>query len=135
MFALFFAVINTASTVFAVMPAPLATCSTGATFFFLPAWYEFLQVGMVNGSCEVVNFKVPGDFLAVGLAIVDMLLRLGGLAATIAIIASGVGYITAGGDVQKVASARKRIYNGLIGLAIVFVASAFVAFLGNYLAP
>jgi Type IV secretion system pilin len=102
-------------------------------FKIIPSWYEYLNLQTINGSCEIVNFKVPEDFLPVGLAIVDMLLRLGGLAAMIAIIAAGVGYITAGGDASKAASARRRIYNGLIGLAIVFVAAGFVAFIGNYL--
>lgn len=111
-----------------------ATCTADDHLFnIIPSWYEYLDLQLVNGNCEVVNFKVPEDFLPVGLAIVDMLLRLGGLAAMIGIIAAGVGYITAGGDATKAATARRRIYNALIGLAIVFVAAGFVAFVGNYL--
>jgi hypothetical protein len=114
--------------------APFArTCSDKSSFFFIPVWYKYLPVTDTNNVCSVV-FNVPDDFLPVGLAIVEMLLRLGGLAATISIIIAGVGYITAGGDAQKAASARRRIVNSLVGLAIVFVASGFVAFVGNRLA-
>lgn len=114
--------------------APFArTCSDKSSFFFIPVWYKYLTVTETGQVCNVV-FKVPDDLLPVGLVIVEMLLRLGGLAATISIIIAGVSYITAGGDAQKAASARKRIINSLVGLAIVFVASGFVAFVGNRLA-
>ncbi|MBI4034316.1 hypothetical protein HY380_00285 [Candidatus Saccharibacteria bacterium] len=76
---------------------------------------------------------MPGDIWLIGLAIIDMLLRVAGFIAIISIIAAGVSYITAGGSVEKTASARKRIYNALIGLGIVFAASGFVAFIGNKL--
>lgn len=114
--------------------APFArTCSDKSSFFFIPVWYKYLPVTESDQVCRVA-FNVPDDFLPVGLVVVEMLLRLGGLAATISIIIAGVGYITAGGDAQKAASARKRIINSLVGLAIVFVASGFVAFIGNRLA-
>jgi len=53
----------------------------------------------------------------------------------LSIIFSGVMYITAQGNVEKATSARRRVYNSLIGLAIALVATAFVTFLGNTLAP
>ena len=101
-------------------------------FFFLPPWWEYLEGTKEFGQC-VPNFTFPGDILLVGLAIVDMLLRVAGLVAIVSIIIAGVAYITAGGAVEKTASARKRIYNALIGLAIVAIASGFVAFIGNTL--
>jgi len=81
----------------------------------------------------VPDFHFPGDTWAVGLAIIDMLLRLAGLVAIISIIIAGVSYITAAGTVEKTASARRRIYNSLIGLALVLIASGAVAFIGNTL--
>lgn len=132
MFVIFAVVSKFVPALFAVS----ATCADKPFFFFIPRWYEYLPTPAADfgGGCDIV-FKVPDGFLLVGLAIVDMLLRLGGLVATFAIIVAGVGYITAGGDAQKAASARRRIYNGVIGLVIVFVATGLVAFLGNYLAP
>lgn len=105
---------------------------TAHKFFFLPPWWEYLE-GVDTGLTCAPKFTFPSDILPVGLAIIDMLLRVAGLVAIVSIIIAGVAYITAGGDVQKTASARKRIYNALIGLAVVAVASGFVAFIGNKL--
>ena len=111
-----------------------AACSAKATFFFIPAWYEYLKVAQdTTGACAVQNFKFPDDLLPVGLAVVDMLVRLGGFVAIVSIIIAGVTYMSSGGDAQKAASARKRIYNSLIGLVIVFVAAGVIAFIGNSL--
>jgi len=103
------------------------------TFFFFPPWWEFLKGSQdALGQCTP-DFTFPGDIWVVGLAIVDMLIRLAGLVAVISIIVAGVAYITASGNPEKAASARRRIYNSLIGLAIVFIAAAVVAFIGNSL--
>lgn len=118
------------STFFAATASP---CTLPKKFFFVvPPWWQYLNGKKEFGQCMPV-FTFPNDILPVGLAIVDMLLRLAGLIAIVAIIIAGVGYMTAGGDVQKAASARKRIYNALIGLAIVAIASGVVAFIGNKL--
>ncbi len=107
--------------------------ATKHPFFFFPHWWEYLKGTVDNlGNC-VPDFHFPGDTWAVGLAIIDMLLRLAGLVAIISIIIAGVSYITAAGTVEKTASARRRIYNSLIGLALVLIASGAVAFIGNTL--
>lgn len=100
------------------------------TFFFIPPWWEYIKPNKILTDCSIA-FNFPNDILPVSLAIVDMLLRVAGLVAIISIIIAGVSYITAGGAVEKTASARKRIYNALIGLAIVAIASGVVAFIGN----
>jgi len=120
----------------AQLPQPLfaVACSNKNMFFFLPSWYEYLPVAQnADGTCAVQNFAFPHDLLPIGLAIIDILVRLAGLVAIISIIIAGVTYITASGNPEKAASARKRIYNSLIGLAIVFIAAAVVAFIGNSL--
>ena len=42
-----------------------AACNNKATFFFIPAWYEFLTVGPdpTTGTCGVQNFTLPHDLL------------------------------------------------------------------------
>lgn len=100
-------------------------------FFFIPPWWEYLPADKFAADCSIQAFSFPNDLLAVSLAVVDMLLRVAGLVAVVSVIAAGVGYITASGTVEKAASARRRIYNSLIGLGIVAVASGFVAFIGN----
>lgn len=102
------------------------------TLFFIPPWWEYISPDKIGADCSIA-FSFPNDLLAVSLAIVDMLLRVAGLVAIVSIIAAGVSYITASGTVEKTASARRRIYNSLIGLAVVAIASGFVAFIGNTL--
>lgn len=109
-----------------------AATSCSHSFFFFPNWWEYLPTQPSPPDCSIA-FTFPGDLLAVGLAVVDMLLRAAGLVAIISIIAAGVSYITAAGTVEKTASARRRIYNSLIGLAVVAIASGSVAFIGNTL--
>jgi hypothetical protein len=117
--------------------APLKFAVTGAcqggTFFGIPHWWKYLKVQKDSlGQCTP-TFSFPNDILAVGLAIIDILLRLAGIAAVISIIIAGISYITAAGSTDKITAARKRIQNALIGLAIVLVASAVVSFIGNSL--
>jgi hypothetical protein len=112
--------------------------ATGCTiksggFFGFPHWWEYLgtQTDPI-GKC-VPAFNFPSDIWAVALAVIDMLLRLGGIVAVFSIIIAGISYITAAGSADKITSARKRIVNSLLGLAIVLVASAAVSFIGNRL--
>lgn len=104
-------------------------CGKGTFFFFLPTWYKYLDF---KNDCSVI-LDFPGDIWLVGLAVLEMLLRLAGFVAVIMIIIAGVSYIFASGNPEKAASARKRIYNALIGLIIALVATSFVAFIGNRL--
>lgn len=103
----------------------------GNIFFFLPHWWEYLA-GKVDpiGQCSPV-FNGPTDAWLVALAILDMLLRLAGFAATVSIIVAGIEYITAVGNAERVTNARKRIVNSLAGLAIALVATLLVAFVGR----
>lgn len=115
-----------------------AGCTANNFFFFLPPWYKYLALTnppkLDPNSCSISDaFVFPADIWLIGLAVLDMLLRLAGFVAVIVIIIAGVSYILAGGSPEKAASARKRIYNALIGLAIALVATAFVAFIGNRL--
>jgi hypothetical protein len=111
------------------------------SFFFIPPWWEYLS-GRVDplGACAPTFTNAAGNFQLnniwlVGLAILDMLLRIVGFVAVISIMVSGLQYIMAGGSPEKAVSARKRAYNALYGLAIAFIATAAVTFIGNQLAP
>jgi hypothetical protein len=74
---------------------------------------------------------MPNGLWSIGLAVIDMLLYVAGIVAVISIIIAGVSYITAAGSSDQITSARKRIINSLLGLAIVLIASALVSFIGN----
>lgn len=114
-----------------------AACTLPGTgtnsFFGFPHWWEYLN-GATDplGKCAPV-FNFPKDTWAVGLAILDILLRLAGLVAVISIIIAGISYIAAAGSADKITAARKRIVNSLIGLAIAMIATGVVYFIGNRL--
>ena len=101
-------------------------------FFFIPNWWEFLPTQPKAPSCDI-TFTFPGDIWALGLAVLDILLRLAGFIAVISIIIAGFMYISSLGNPEKGVSARKRLQNSLIGLGIVIVATALVTFIGNNL--
>jgi type IV secretion system pilin len=113
---------------------PFAASCSKDNFFFLPPWYKYLNLTSdPAGGCTVQLNKFPNDIWLIGLAVLDMLVRLAGFVAVISIIISGIMYITATGDPEKAASARRRLYNSLIGLGIALIATSFVAFIGNKL--
>jgi hypothetical protein len=96
-------------------------------FFGLPAWWEFLNL---DSNCTpIVSF--PSGIWAIGLAILDILLRVAGIAAVISLMVSAVMYLTSAGDPGRAGAALSRIINSMVGLAIVVVASAIVAFIGG----
>lgn len=118
------------------------TSSTASTsnncvrhFYIVPSWDEYLNPTKSSNDASgcTNNFKFPTDIPAVGMALIDILLRIAGLVAIVSIVVAGISYMTSGGSPDKAASARRRIYNSLIGLAIVSVAVAFVTFIGNRL--
>ncbi len=101
-------------------------------FFGFPHWWKYITNGEYDafGKCAPkVNF--PNDIWLIGLALVDMLLFLAGIVAVISIVVAGVQYTTTMGNSEKGVSARKRIVNSIIGLAIVLVATALVNFIGS----
>ena len=102
-------------------------------FFIIPPWWEYLK-GAYDPLLQCApSFTFPGDILPVGLAVLDMLLRLAGFVAVISIIISGVEYITSTGNAEKIINARRRWINALTGLAIALVATAAVSFVGRNL--
>jgi hypothetical protein len=104
------------------------------TFFFLPSWWEYLDGKQdALGKC-VPNLNIlhqPSNLWLVGLAVLDILLRLAGFIAVVSIIIAGVELIRTEGNTEKATNARQRIFNSLIGLAIAAGATALVVFVGN----
>lgn len=100
-------------------------------FLGFPHWYEYLNVG--GKDCQVTSFAVPGDLILVVLALIEILLRLAGLAAVVFVIIGGVQYVTSQGNPDATSKAQSTIINALIGLALAVTAIAFVSFLGHKL--
>jgi hypothetical protein len=120
---------------FKITTLAAATCTLPGKgtnqFFGIPHWWQYLNGEPdIFGKCSPkVDF--PGGILPVGLAIVDMLLFVAGIAAVISIIVAGFQYMSSMGNAEKGVSARKRIVNSIIGLAIVLIATTLVNFIGS----
>lgn len=119
-------------------------------FFGLPTWYKYLGPGPncaislyktdASGKPEVkdVNGKQQyqydiGKLWLIGLAIADMLLVLTGIVTVFIIVSGGYKYITSQFDPEGTKKAKDTILNGLIGLAVVVLATTIVNIIGNTL--
>lgn len=107
-------------------------CNSTPNFFNFPAWYEYITLthNSVTDRCEVPdNFGVQ-DFPLVGLALVDIALRVAALAAVAYVIWGGIQFVIAQGEPDKTKKARQTVINALIGLVISILAAGIVAFIG-----
>ena len=98
----------------------------------LPTWYEYLDETTVAGRCTP-TFKFPESIPNIGLAIVDILLRVAILISVGYVIYGGFKYTLSQGDPEGAKVAKKTIINALIGVVITIVAASIVAFIGNSL--
>lgn len=101
-------------------------------FFGFPHWWKYIKNGETDalGNCAP-KVKFPDELLAIGFAVVEMMLYAAGILAIVFIIVGGVAYMASDGNPEKAASARKRILNAVTGLVIVLVAVALVSFIGH----
>lgn len=129
------------------------TAGTGATscardkksFLGIPTWYEYLSdvCGTTSTGCtantEAANtcHSESGFDLAViwlvALAVVDILLRLGGFISFGIVMYGGFKYVTSQGQPDGTKAARQTILNAFIGIAIIIVASISVRFVASVL--
>lgn len=108
-----------------------AACSNSdPNFFGFPTWYQYLNPHMVQGVCSV-DFQFPNSLPLVGLAVVDILLRIAALVAIGFVVFGGIKYTTSQGEPQALANARETIIGALAGLAIATASSAIISFIGN----
>lgn len=90
-----------------------------------PTWYKYLNptFDATTKECNLdFNLKNPGDVGKVVLAITEILLRIGGIAAVGFVLYGGFSFIVSQGDPQKSVAARRTILNALIGIVIAGIA-------------
>lgn len=115
--------------------------STSETFLGFPTWYKYLDTEYENGSCnvEAITDPVTGDTdigataAAVLFAVIEVLLRVAGIAAVAYIVYGGILYSMSQGEPERVGSARKTIINGIIGVVVAVFAVAIVNLATNVL--
>ena len=98
-------------------------------FLGLPTWYKYLNPEFDGDKCEL-NAKFPEDLGKIGLALVEILLRVGGMVAVAFVIYGGFKYLTSQGEPDNTKNARQTILNAVIGLVIAILATAIVSFIG-----
>lgn len=106
-------------------------------FFGFPHWWKYLdkQYDPLGQCAPVVDFAHhPASLWLIGLAVLDMLLRLAGFVAVVSIIIAGVQLITSEGNPEKASSGRDRLINSLLGLGIAAIATILVSFIGKSVA-
>ncbi|MCA9324600.1 hypothetical protein KDA23_00840 [Candidatus Saccharibacteria bacterium] len=85
-------------------------------------------ITITGGGCKPGNGNKVNKTLA---TVVNLLSSIVGVAAVIMIIVSGFKYITAGGDANKVSSAKSTLIYAIVGLVVVAMAQVIVRFVIN----
>ncbi len=109
----------------------LPACNKG-NVVGLPTWYKYLDTAIVKGKpiCNPVISELK-DFWLIGLAIVEILLRLSTLIAIGYVMHGGFRFITARGDPEKITKARTMSVDALVGLVVAIIAAASVSFVAG----
>jgi ABC-type Fe3+ transport system permease subunit len=108
----------------------------GGAFLGFPTWYKYLPgVTSPNGegtaSVCLPKLGALSDVWLIVAALIEILLRIAGLAAIIFVIYGGVQYITSQGEPDKAGRARHTILNALIGLVIAISSTIMVTFIAG----
>ncbi len=120
---------------FAKITTSAVSSCDGGGFFGIPKWYKYLGGKMVtlDDGTKTCTPVIDGihNFWLIGLALIEILLRIAILVAIAYLILGGVKLVTSRGNADKLQGARNTIIDALSGLAIAMVATAIVAFLGS----
>jgi hypothetical protein len=109
-----------------------AACQPGEGGLLLPTWYKYLEGSTdATGACSLLDVNMPDDLGKILLAVVEIMLRLGGIVALFFVIYGGFRYMTSQGESEKTKSARQTIQNAVIGLFISIIATGIVSFVGK----
>lgn len=111
-----------------------ATCGGQGTFFGFPNWYEYLKNGpAAAGEKCGIDFTFPNDIPLVGLAVIEILLRIIAMVTIAFVIWGSIQYVVSQGEPDATARAKGTILNALIGMVVASLAIAIVKFFGNRL--
>lgn len=111
-------------------------------FLSFPTWYKYLDKAPgAGGRCDIAvpkdaegNTRIDQVVTPVLLAIFEIILRIGGIAAVGFIIFGGFQYLISQGEPDRTKGAKNTILNAVIGLVITLSASAIVNLIGRNIA-
>jgi hypothetical protein len=92
---------------------------------FVPSAFAGDSFGLGYGTAAGLGST---DIRQTVASIINVALSLLGIVALVIILAGGFKWMTAGGNEEKVGEARKMIFSGIIGLAIILSAFAIARF-------
>ncbi|MCL4358102.1 pilin [Patescibacteria group bacterium] len=117
--------------------SPGSPCTYSTTSFYgFPTWYEYLPAKYQStpngkGSVCLPSLQNIADIWLIVAAVIDIILRVAGLAAVMMVIYGGVKYTTSMGNPEATASAKNTIIYALIGLLLAISASLLVTFVAK----
>ena len=109
-----------------------AGCESSSNFLSFPTWYKYLPQESVAGKCSPVMNEL-GDAIPILVAVVEILLRIVGLASVGYVIYGSIRYILSQGQPEATKNARQTIINAIIGVAISIIAAGAVSFFASRL--
>lgn len=98
-------------------------------FLGFPTWFKYLHTHEARDCSPRLDGL--NDIWLIGLAVVEILLRLAMLAAIAFTVYAGIKFAASRGNADKVESARNTLLDALTGLIIAIIATAAVAFIGT----
>jgi hypothetical protein len=108
----------------------MAAPCPGGNFLGFPKWHKYLDGVNTDFGCTP-QMKKLSDIWLIGLAILEIMLRLIALIAIAMVLYGGVKFITSQGDPGNTKKAKETIINAIIGLIIVVGATAVVSFVAG----
>jgi len=105
-----------------------AAAKCDSTFFGFPTWYEYLRTQPPDCAPRLNSLS---DIWLIGLAIINILLRVAILAAIGFVLFAGIKYSASRGNADKMNSAKNTLTDALTGLIIAVVATAVVSFIAG----
>ncbi len=106
--------------------------SFGVGSNIVPNWYKYLDSEDIDGKCRPkFDDKLSSTATKIGIAVVEILMRVVGFIAIGFLIWGGIQYITSQGEPDGLKSARDTITNALVGLVISIFAIGIVQFAGG----
>ena len=114
-------------------------CDKSSAFLGFPQWFKYLDVGQKEGDPCGIQGPLDADqnldwekaAPRIGLAVVEMLLRIAGLVGVGFTIFGGFKYMTSQGEPENLKQAQATIINALVGLVIAILATSIIGFIGG----